>query len=618
MRNTKNLKTGRINLTGECYSFANMLQIGDEDFWSNIEEGIRPLVKIFVDNGIETYSSCHGHFDNDLEDEFPNIIFYSTPYIARKIFSFIESLGIKFSLDLLKDIVPNPRLCTYLLTIYPSEKSRDCYDETIKDLCDSLIDSGLDCFKDNRVDNWSLLVKPTNDCNLDCKYCYEKPVREKLHGCRLSYDDIEHILKLATDYSKRVTWIWHGGEPTLMGTDWYIGVQDLFYKYSEFSLITQNMQTNGTKLDPSWAKINTEFGIGIGVSYDGLSQDVRVGRDTLNVKDNIKSFKSCGGDIGGICVVSSKNCDKQIDIYKHYANDLGIGVSLNHIFHSDGVVEGDLEPSFEKFGKEYEKFLDFYCKSEEVNRFSERTAETFIGLVFGKLGGVCSHSDCRYGWVGINSDGSLYPCDRHLPDRYSMGNVRDFNDVPSIYETSNYKLYDLEIEKRKFLHCNDCGFYSYCSGGCNATHIAKAGDGSGIDEFSCNLLKMQFATTYLYFRNVDIYSDDLSPIVLNLILKEGFITLKEIEEFIRGKDIVVNLQLDCSSPKSILDSKEFKLFRLFNPLKGKGGSFHYDGINVNSISGVCDEKCIQLREKKLSKMFSQNYSEIIKLINGEV
>ena len=73
--------------------------------------------------------------------------------------------------------------------------------------------------RDTRKENWALLVKPTHGCNLDCQYCYDKPFRTKFGNKVMSFEIVRHILDLATKHAKNISWIWHGGEPTIVGIE---------------------------------------------------------------------------------------------------------------------------------------------------------------------------------------------------------------------------------------------------------------------------------------------------------------------------------------------------------------------------------------------------------------
>ena len=69
-----------------------------------------------------------------------------------------------------------------------------------------------DIEKLDREERLVLIVKPTNMCNLDCKYCYDKPIRKLMPNTKMTLDTFEHAIKLANQYAKKVTVLWHGGE----------------------------------------------------------------------------------------------------------------------------------------------------------------------------------------------------------------------------------------------------------------------------------------------------------------------------------------------------------------------------------------------------------------------
>ncbi len=133
-------------------------------------------------------------------------------------------------------------------------------------------------YNTERRDSYSILVKPTAMCNLNCEYCYDLPMRERLGNCKMSREIVEHIADLVNKHTKRVQWIWHGGEATMMGREWFEDIQDVFDKRyaTEF---TQNVQSNGLNFarDYGWIDTLNKTGINPGISYDGFTQEVRVG-----------------------------------------------------------------------------------------------------------------------------------------------------------------------------------------------------------------------------------------------------------------------------------------------------------------------------------------------------
>lgn len=408
---------------------------------------------------------------------------------------------------------------------------------------------------------WSLLVKPTHDCNLNCMYCYDEPMRRKYAGCRMSYEMIDHILKLATDYAEEIHWIWHGGEPMLMGTDWYKGVQELFYKYSSKSKITQSMQSNGILLGKDWAKLNKNYGIDIGISYDALSQETRFQGRESSVEDNIKSYISCGGTCGAITVVNKSNYTKLIEIYNHYKNELKMSFSFNEVFVTEKSIENDLNLTYKEFATEFEKFFKYWIYDTD-NPIQERTAISFFELIIGKKHNICSYSDCRHNWISVNPAGIIYPCDRYVPEIYEMGNIMDFNSIYDIYEARGHKIYSEEVEERLNTHCRSCGYVEFCKGGCNANHITVAGNAAGVDESYCESFRQKFKIMYSLVRDIDIYKDRLNNELIKSIMLRPVFTINEIDEVFK-EELSIEIKND-KYKEDLLNSLEHSIFRLFN------------------------------------------------------
>lgn len=465
--------------------------------------------------------------------------------------------------------------------------------------------------------NWSLLVKPTEDCNLNCQYCYAKPFREMYPGKKMSFEMIEKILTLSENYAEAVNWIWHGGEPTMMGIEWYERVQELFYKHSN-AKFNQSMQSNGLLLDEKWSKLSQNYGIDIGVSYDVFDQEIRVGSNMQKIEDNLKRYINAGGSLGTITVINKKNYKRQIELYEYFKNVLHISPAFNHVYRSDGTLDFNLEITSDDYAKEFANFYKYWINDTSKEAVEERSAVSMTRQVIGNRQLVCTHSDCRNCWVGVNPIGVLYPCDRYIPERYSMGNIMDYNNIEDIYNANGHRLYSMEIHERFKTHCKDCGYYNYCQGGCNANHISVAGNASGIDEFSCELFKKQFNEIYKVLRNVDIYKNKYNFNFLKLLIEEPFLTLNEITEFLAFKNLKIEEEPNLHG-KELFKSKEFKLLRLFNPFKGDiNGHTNYsqpqfsinimydDNLDINSIK--------ETRFKILDKIFERSIDKIMEIM----
>lgn len=471
----------------------------------------------------------------------------------------------------------------------------------------------------NKKNNWSILVKPTHDCNFDCKYCYDKPLRDKYKGKRMSLKLLKEILDKVAAYTTDVQWIWHGGEPTLMGIEWYREAQELMYSYRDRLKIKQSMQSNGYLLNREWMEFLEEYDIEIGMSFDATEQDLRCKNTTGKLIDTLKMFNEEGPGIGTITVINKKNVKHQIEIYE-YLKSLEVSPSFNHVFSSAGTKKFDLEVETDIYAEESEKLFRHILFDKDINASTERTTNLMFNQVVGNRQLVCTFTDCREAWISVNAVGDIYPCDRHLPDRYFIGNIKDFETIQDVYKSKGHKLYSIETQQRFMTHCRECGFLSYCQGGCNANHImsSKSGTAKDIDEFSCNLFKKNFYSMYKIIRDINFYENELSLPFTKKIIEEPVITLNEIKEFLSSKGFNTDFEY-IPEGKELLSCTEFKIFRIFNPLM-EGNCGHVNmtkyqmDININILK---DKDLSVLKEERFKYMdyiFKEKIGQILSLL----
>ena len=112
----------------------------------------------------------------------------------------------------------------------------------------------------------SLIIKVISACNLACRYCDADIYSNR----RMSLDTVSQIIKKALDYADRVEFIWHGGEPLLMGIQFYEKVVELQKRYRrEGQTIINDLQTNGTLISQEWVDFFKAIDFHVGVSLDG-------------------------------------------------------------------------------------------------------------------------------------------------------------------------------------------------------------------------------------------------------------------------------------------------------------------------------------------------------------
>ncbi len=121
---------------------------------------------------------------------------------------------------------------------------------------------------------FTLLIKPSgSDCNMDCKYCFYKDRAPEVGQGkqRMSNEVLEKLIK---DYLQLgfpvANFSWQGGEPTLMGLDFYKRLVELQKQYGTGGQKVSNaLQTNAILLDEKWCQFLHDYKFLVGISIDG-------------------------------------------------------------------------------------------------------------------------------------------------------------------------------------------------------------------------------------------------------------------------------------------------------------------------------------------------------------
>lgn len=322
----------------------------------------------------------------------------------------------------------------------------------------------------------SIIIKPTHNCNLECRYCYlEKSVEQGIMSEKLMEQSIQKV----SDFAESSHWIWHGGEPLLMGVDFYKTVKEVqdFYR-TKGKKFSNGIQTNGTLIDEeliNFCEQNKDFHLGL--SIDGpeyLHDQTRVYKnkkgsfnEVLN-KQKLLRGKGIGG--GAICVISSKNINYPAELYSFFKEEQ-INVKFNPLISSGRANENitELEITPKQYGDFLSKLWDIY--NEDVKREEKLVIQIDPFMeVLGNLGTNrplgCNYStSCRNNFISIGPQGDIYPCGRFDGIKeFRMGNVND----NTIEEAMNSPI-NTQLKKRNLedvTSCSRCDFGKVCNSGC--------------------------------------------------------------------------------------------------------------------------------------------------------
>ncbi|HEU5458723.1 MAG TPA: radical SAM protein, partial [Terracidiphilus sp.] len=181
------------------------------------------------------------------------------------------------------------------------------------------------------------MTKPTGPiCNLDCKYCFylekENLYPDTRHWA-MSPDVLENYIRqyISSRPGRQIQFAWQGGEPTLLGVDFFRRVVELQNQYANGRQIHNALQTNGTLLDDAWGEFLAENHFLVGLSIDGpreLHDYYRVDKGDAPTFDRVmrgvEKLKKHRVDFNTLTVVHRQNSAHPLQVYR-FLKEIGSG-----------------------------------------------------------------------------------------------------------------------------------------------------------------------------------------------------------------------------------------------------------------------------------------------------
>jgi uncharacterized protein len=354
-----------------------------------------------------------------------------------------------------------------------------------------------------------LLIKPASgSCNLRCKYCFyhdEMQNREKQNYGFMSLETLEEIVKKTLTYSEhQCDFIFQGGEPTLVGLDFYKKLLEFEHKYNIHNVKVMNsIQTNGYQLGEEWAEFFAANNFLVGVSLDGIKYTHDAYRENSmgtgsfgEIMKTLELFDKKGVDYNILTVVNRRTAERITRIYEFYKKNnwkyQQYIACLDPLGEPKGSREYSLTP--EIYGEFLVNLFDLWyldlCKGEQpyIRQF-----ENYISLLMGYPPESCDMKGCCSIQHVVEADGSVYPCDFYVMDEYKIGNfLKD-----SIEEMGNRGLESefVEASLNRPEECKTCKYAYLCRGGCRRNRQIDEAGHLGLNYF-CSSYKYFFEKTH--------------------------------------------------------------------------------------------------------------------------
>lgn len=387
---------------------------------------------------------------------------------------------------------------------------------------------------------FNIMLKPAGSlCNLDCQYCYYLD-KSEIYGGREPVMSAEMLETAIREYIRandvpEVTFNWHGGEPLVLGLDFYRKALELERRYAEGKTIHNTIQTNGTLVNREWADFFAKNGFLVGISIDG-PQDIhdRYRRDkggfpTFDrVLGGISALHSAGAEYNTMSTVNRFSEGRGLEVYQ-FLKGLGTRFMqfmpvVEHVkYPADGsgkinrkarpyIVKPDtdgarLAPwsvSDIAFGKFMCEIFDWWVR-HDVGRYYVNLFDATLANWCGVQPGSCTFSRICGGNAVMEHNGDIYPCDHFVYPEYLLGNIRD-TDIRTLMQSPAQT--DFGLSKRASLptRCARCKYLSACNGECPKHRFNRTESG----ETGLNALCLGY---YKFFDHVAPYMDTMKSLL---------------------------------------------------------------------------------------------------------
>ena len=330
-----------------------------------------------------------------------------------------------------------------------------------------------------------LLAKPTGSvCNLDCAYCFFLE-KEKLYPgarSRMSDELLERYLRQLIEGHRtpEVTIAWQGGEPMLMGLEFFRRAVELAHRLARpGTTVAHTIQTNGTKINGDWARFFAENGFLVGLSIDGPRElhDAyrrdKAGRPTFDrVQRGLAALREHGVEWNALTTVHAANAEHPSRSIAFCATSASAASSSSSPSSSgrprDGVPYGDTVTERSVTAGQWGDFLAGVF-DEWVRR---DVGETFVQMFdvalanwYGEPAGLCVHSATCGSALAMEWNGDVYACDHFVEPGYLRGNIaeRPLTELVGSPEQRQFGQDKLDTLPR---YCLECDVRFACHGGC--------------------------------------------------------------------------------------------------------------------------------------------------------
>ena len=377
------------------------------------------------------------------------------------------------------------------------------------------------------VSPFHIMTKPIGPiCNLDCKYCFYLEKENLYPGTKhwaMPPEVLERYIEqyITAQPLDEVHFAWQGGEPTLLGVDFFHAVVKLQQQYAKGKTIRNALQTNGVLLDDEWGQFLAQNGFLVGVSIDGpreLHDYYRVDKGQAPTFDRVMRgigmLKKHKVEFNTLTVVHRRNSEFPLEVYQ-FLKEIGSGFIQFIPIVERKAAERDasglvlIQPGSQRAGEVSDWSVEAEAYGKFLSRIFDEWVRRDVGRVFVQLFDVALES-----WLGMEASlcvfrktcgsalamehtGDVYSCDHFVYPENKLGNVMEaaLEKLVSAPEQKAFGNAKLDSLPRM---CRTCDVRFACNGECPKHRFLTTPEGEAGLNYLCAGYKH-------FFKHIDPY-----------------------------------------------------------------------------------------------------------------
>ena len=357
-----------------------------------------------------------------------------------------------------------------------------------------------------------VMAKPTGArCNMACDYCFFLK-KDRLYpesDFRMSDETMEAYIRQTIEGHSvpEVTIVWQGGEPTLMGLDFFRRAVAVEKKWARPGLRVENsFQTNGILIDEEWCRFFHDNNFLVGLSIDGprdlhdAYRHDKGGRPVFGkVERAARLMQKHAVEFNILCTVNAVNSRRPLDVYRYFRDDLGA-----RYIQFIPIVERDNDTGNQEGARVTDRTVDPGQYGRFLIEIFDEWVRRDVGIMFvlffdGVLASyargyssLCVLTPTCGECVALEHNGDLYSCDHFVEPRHFLGNIRRIP-LPELVASEAQRSFGRAKSDTLPKYCRECQYLFTCHGECPKNRVLTTPEGEPGLNWLCAGLKAFFA-----------------------------------------------------------------------------------------------------------------------------